>query len=66
MEHTLTVTGMSCGHCERAITVALRQVDPQAKVQIDRQLSRVVVDSQQPRERLVQAIADEGYQVTSG
>ena len=63
MQHLLTVSGMSCGHCERAITQALLQIDPQAKVQIDRQCSSVQVDSEQPRDKLAQAIAEEGYQV---
>ncbi len=63
MQHLLTVSGMSCGHCERAITQALLQIDPQAKVQIDRQRSSVQVDSKQPRDKLAQAIAEEGYQV---
>ncbi|MEN9769940.1 MAG: hypothetical protein RLZZ180_1570 [Pseudomonadota bacterium] len=63
MQHLLTVSGMSCGHCERAITQALLQIDPQAKVQIDRQRSSVQVDSEQPRDKLAQAIAEEGYQV---
>ena len=63
MEHLLTVSGMSCGHCERAITQALQQLDPQAKVDIDRLRSSVRVDSNQPRDRLVQAITEEGYAV---
>jgi copper chaperone len=63
MQHLLTVSGMSCGHCERAITQALLQIDPQAKVQIDRQRSSVQVDCEQPRDKLAQAIAEEGYQV---
>ena len=63
MEHLLTVSGMSCGHCERAVTQALQQLDPQAKVDIDRLRSSVRVDSSQPRDRLVQAITEEGYAV---
>ena len=63
MEHLLTVSGMSCGHCERAITQTLQQLDPQAKVDIDRLRSSVRVDSSQPRDRLVQAITEEGYAV---
>lgn len=63
MEHLLTVSGMSCGHCERAITQALLQLDPQAKVHIDRLRSIVRVDSSQPRDRVVQAITEEGYAV---
>jgi copper chaperone len=55
MEHLLTVSGMTCGHCERAITQAL--------LQIDRASSSVRVGSEQPRAKLAQAIAEEGYQV---
>ena len=66
MIHTFEVTGMTCGHCERAITQALQQLDPQAKVQIDRPHNQVEVQSQQTREALTQAIAHEGYSVATG
>ena len=33
---TFQVQGMTCGHCERAVTQAIQQVDPAATVQIDR------------------------------
>jgi hypothetical protein len=46
--------------------MALQQLDPQAKVQIDRQRSSVRVDSEQPRDLLVQAITEEGHQVAPG
>ena len=62
-EQTFTVTGMTCGHCEKAVTRALKQLDPQADVQIDRAANRVAVQSSQPRDALAKAIADEGYQV---
>lgn len=63
MEHTFNVKGMSCGHCEKAVTQAIRTVDPQAQVQIDRQQERVQVQSTHSRETLAHAIADEGYAV---
>lgn len=63
MEQTFTVTGMTCGHCEQAVTRALKQVDPQAEVRIDRAANHVVVQSTQPREQLAHAIAEEGYSV---
>ncbi len=62
---TFTVTGMTCGHCEKAVTRALLQVDPQAQVQIDRAHDRVQVQSSQPREALAHAIAEEGYAVAA-
>ena len=60
-----TVTGMTCGHCEMAVKRALRQVDPQAEVKIDRALNLVQVESSQPREALARAIAEEGYAVAA-
>ena len=65
MKQTFTVTGMTCGHCENAVTRAVKQVDPQAEVSIDRAANRVEVHSEQPRERLSQAIAEEGYTVAA-
>lgn len=65
MNQTFTVTGMTCGHCEKAVTRALKQVDPQAEVKIDRSRNLVEVQSQQPREALAKAIAEEGYNVTA-
>ena len=64
MQHQFQVQGMTCGHCERAVTNAIQQLDPQAQVRIDRAQNRVDVDSSQPREALAAAIAEEGYQVT--
>ena len=62
-EQRFTVQGMSCGHCEKAITQALLELDPQAQVRIDRPSGLVEVTSSQPREALAQAIAEEGYAV---
>ncbi len=63
MNQVFTVTGMTCGHCEKAVTRALQQVDPQAQVQIDRTQNRVQVESTHSRKALGQAIAEEGYAV---
>ncbi|MFC4621537.1 heavy-metal-associated domain-containing protein [Comamonas nitrativorans] len=64
MEHVFSVTGMTCGHCERAVQQALLAVDAQAQVQIDRPANRVVVKSDSAsREALAAAIAEEGYTV---
>ncbi len=63
MKQSFKVAGMSCGHCERAVTQAVQAVDPQAQVRIDRAASQVEVESEQPREALARAIAEEGYGV---
>jgi copper chaperone len=65
MNQIFTVEGMTCGHCERALTKALLALDAQAKVVIDRTLNTVQVDSEKTREALAQAITGEGYRVTA-
>lgn len=62
--HTFTVTGMTCGHCEKAVVQAIKQLDPQAQVTADRTQNKVDVYSSQPREALAAAIAEEGYAVS--
>ena len=54
---------MTCGHCERAVTEAVKTVDPQATVKIDLATGMVEIDSAQPREALSKAITEEGYSV---
>ena len=62
---TFQVQGMTCGHCERAVTQAIQQVDPAATVQIDRASGQVQVQSAAPSEQLAAAIAEEGYAVAA-
>jgi copper chaperone len=65
MMQTFTVTGMTCGHCEKAVTRAVKQLDPLAEVMIDRTANKVQVQSSQTRDKLSQAIAEEGYTVAA-
>ncbi len=65
MHQTFTVTGMTCGHCEKAVTRAIQDADPQAQVTIDRSHNKVDVESTQPRDTLAKAIAEEGYAVAA-
>jgi copper chaperone len=64
MKHTFNVQGMTCEHCEKAVSRAIRQLDRSADVLIDRAANKVEVDSSQAAEALKQAIVDEGYTVT--
>ena len=64
MNQIFTVEGITCGHCEKAVTQALLSLDAHAKVVIDRTHNTVQVDSEKPREALAHAIAEEGYRVT--
>ena len=64
MNQVFTVEGMSCAHCEKAVTKAILSVDPQAQVRIDRSHDQVDVMSETSRDDLSKAIADEGYRVS--
>jgi copper chaperone len=55
------IPDMSCGHCVKAVTQAVQSVDAQAKVEVDLGTKQVKVESQAPREQLVQALAEAGY-----
>ena len=63
MNHLFTVTGMTCGHCEKAVTAAIVRLDPQALVEIERSANKVQVQSDQSHEALAQVIVEEGYVV---
>ncbi len=63
MNHTFQVQGMTCGHCEMAVKKAITRLDPAAKVSIDRPLEKVDIESDQPKDRLIRVITDEGYAV---
>lgn len=65
MNEIFTVQGMTCGHCEKAVTTAIKLVDPQAQVTIDRTQNRVEVTTTQSRDTLAAAIREEGYQVAA-
>ncbi len=59
------VQGMTCGHCEKAVQAAIRSIDPQAQVRIDRQQNLVEVTTEKDRESVVAAIREEGYTVAA-
>ena len=64
--HDFQVQGMTCGHCERAVTQAVQGVDPAATVRIDRASGSVHVEhSSADRAALAAAIAEEGYAVAA-
>ena len=62
MEYKFHVEGMTCGHCERAVTTSIMDVDDNATVNIDRAHNLVTVVSSLPANTLMQVITDEaGY-----
>lgn len=59
--HEFDLPAMSCGHCVRAVTEAAREVDPQARVEVDLERKHARVESPQPRDKFVQALTEAGY-----
>ena len=55
------VPAMSCGHCAGVITQTLKQVDPQARVEVDLSGKKVKVESSVNPQALASALADAGY-----
>jgi copper chaperone len=58
------VQGMSCGHCVKAVTQALQAKDPDAEVKVDLGAKTVEVQSKLPSETVIEAIREEGYEVS--
>ncbi|TKC77281.1 heavy-metal-associated domain-containing protein [Trinickia terrae] len=57
------VEGMSCQHCASAVTKAIQAHDATARVQVDLERGRVVIESGQAASVLQAAIDDAGYTV---
>ena len=56
------VPAMSCGHCVRAITEAVQEVDPQARVEADLASHTVRVQTAQQPGAIVAALREAGYE----
>jgi copper chaperone len=57
----MTLPTMNCGHCVNAVTRAVQQVDPAAKVEVDLARKRVQIDSARDPAAFAAALAAEGY-----
>ncbi|AVI82979.1 MULTISPECIES: heavy-metal-associated domain-containing protein [Pseudomonas syringae group] len=57
-----TVQGMTCGHCVRAVTEAIKNDDPAAEVQVVLASKQVKVQSSLSPEQIIGLIGEEGYQ----
>lgn len=56
------VQGMTCGHCVKAVTSAIRDRDPHALVQVDLPTGEVIVESDLTAQEVIGLIVQEGYQ----
>lgn len=60
---TFNVKGMTCAHCQRAVTQAIQSRDAAAKVEVDLEAGVVRVESGLDEASIREAIEEEGYQV---
>ena len=58
----LTLPTMTCGHCVKAVTAAVRSVDPEAQVQCDLATHQVTVDTAAEATAVRAALVDAGYE----
>ncbi len=60
---TFNVKGMTCAHCQRAVTQAIQSRDGAAQVDVDLDAGVVRVDSRLDEATISAAIKEEGYEV---
>lgn len=61
----LTIEGMTCGHCKMAVEKTLQKLQGVESVAVDLERGTASVSGEVSRELLVEAIEEEGYDVTS-
>lgn len=62
MAQTLTVTGMSCEHCEQTVREALEAVDGVTEATVDHESEQATVEGTVDTDALVTAVEDAGYE----
>ena len=64
---TFRVPGMTCGHCEKAVTTEVMKIDGVENVQVDLDTKRVVVasDQQLAWADLVSAVDEAGFEAVA-
>lgn len=62
---TYTVEGMTCGHCVKAVTEEVTQLDGVHEVEVDLATGTVIVTSERPLsdEEVRGAVTEAGYQL---
>ena len=61
MSTELTISGMTCGHCQTAVTKALTSVPGVQDAQVNLKTGKAVVEGQVAPQALVAAVTEEGY-----
>ncbi|MDO5102862.1 MAG: heavy-metal-associated domain-containing protein [Lautropia sp.] len=56
------IPDMSCKHCERAVTEAVKQVDPNASLTVDLDNRQVTIGSSTEAAAFAKALSEAGYE----
>ena len=61
-----TVTGMTCSHCERAVTAEISKLDGVTRVVVDIATGTVITESVEtlPPDAVAAAVDEAGYELT--
>ena len=62
---TLNITGMTCGHCVKAVKQALTDVPGVTAAEVDLQARQAQVEGTADVEALVAAVQEEGYEASA-
>ena len=57
----LDVDNMSCQHCVRTVTSAIRALDANARVEVDLDRGQVIAEGNLEPEKVVAVLFEEGY-----
>ena len=57
----LRIDAMTCGGCARSVTATIKDVDPNAKVDIDVAAKLVEVESSEEQQKILDALAKDGF-----
>lgn len=60
------IASLSCGHCARAVTEAVHELDPAARVDVDLARKHVQVQTAAPREQVAAKLTEAGYPPAAG
>lgn len=64
MNTTLNITGMTCGHCVKAVKEALENVPGVSSAEVSLEQGQATVQGDAETQALIAAVTEEGYGAT--
>lgn len=58
---TLSITGMTCGHCVAGVTSALEKISGVSSVKVSLEQAQAVIEGTADLQALIDAVTEEGY-----